>query len=144
MTMQPVMDQWVKFWNTGDFDNIENILHEDFVLRTTPKFEAIEGIEGCQEYIQMFRTAYPDFSVSIDEVIYGEGGAAALWTVDATNTGEGRFPPTGKHATIQGISIHHFKDGKLLDVWIAQNSRYFLEQFGFQLMPPAPPAAEEE
>ncbi len=144
ITMQPVMDQYVKFWNTGDFENIENILHENFEMRTTPKYEVIEGIEGFKEYVQMFRTEFPDFTVVIDEVMYTDGQAAALWTVDATNTGEGRFQMTGIHVTIQGISYHHFKDGKILDVWIAQNDSYFLQQLGFQLIPPAQPAAEEE
>ncbi len=144
VTMQPIIDQYLKFWNTGDFENIENIMHEDFVLRTTPKYEAVEGLEAFKEYVQYFRTGYPDFTVVIDEVMYDEGRATMLWTVDATHTGESDIPTTGKHVTIQGISFHHFKDGKMLDVWIAQNDQYFLEQIGFQMMPPAPPAVEEK
>lgn len=135
--LKPIIDKYVEFWNTGKFDGIKEILHPDFELRITPKFEPEKGIESFKESVTKWRKAYPDFNIEINEIVYGIDKAAARWTITATNTGEGWFPPTGKHVEVIGISIIHFENRKIKDEWIAGNNGYWLQQLGFKIVPPS-------
>jgi predicted ester cyclase len=125
------MDQYLKYWNTGDFTGIETVLHPEFELRMTPKYEAKIGIEAFKADVAYWRQAYPDFTIKEDEVIWGKNAAAVRWTITATNTGEGQSPPTGKQVIVPGMSILHFSDGKIKDEWIASNNGYWMEQLGY-------------
>lgn len=135
------IDKYVEYWNTGQFDGINDLLCEDFELRMTPQFESEKGIDTFMESITNWRKAYPDFHITIDELIFSNEAVAGRWTIKATNTGSGSHPPTGKRIEVSGISIFHFVDGKIKDEWIASNNYYWLKQLGFTLV--APPFEEE-
>jgi steroid delta-isomerase-like uncharacterized protein len=132
----PLLEKYLTFWNTGEFQGIENVLHSDFELRMTPKYEPESGIDLFKENVTKWRTAYPDFHIDVKEVFHSENGAAAIWEATATNTGEGMHPPTGKSVNVTGMSIFHFKDGKIKDEWIASNNGYWMQQLGFKIVPP--------
>jgi len=135
--LKPLVDKYVEIWNTGNTEGIEEIIHPDFELRMTPKFEPEKGIEKFKESVKKWRTIYPDFHITIHEVVYDVDKAAARWTITATHTGEGWGPPTGKQVEVMGISIIHFKDGKVKDEWIAGNNLYWMQQLGYKLVPPS-------
>ncbi|MEK6756482.1 MAG: ester cyclase [Bacteroidota bacterium] len=82
------------------------------------------------------RTAYPDFTITLDEVIYAKDKVAVRWTIHATNTGPGSHPPTGKAVSVPGMSILHVASGKIVDEWIASNDLYWMQQLGFEIVPP--------
>jgi len=134
--LKPLVDTYVEYWNTGEFSGVEDILHPEFDLRMTPRFVAERGIESFKETVTKWRTAYPDFHIRIDELLFDENRAAARWTITATNTGSGWHPPTGKRVEVTGISIVHFKDGKIKDEWIAGNNGYWMHQLGFKFVSP--------
>ena len=131
------IDKYVEFWNTGNFNDIHDILCEDFELRMTPQFESIPGIDSFMEEVTSWRKAYPDFNITIDETIYSNNALTLRWTITATNTGTGSHPPTGKRIKVPGMSIFHFANGKIKDEWIASNNYYWLKQLGFTLSPPS-------
>jgi len=131
------IDKYVEFWNTGQFENINDVLCEDFELRMTPKFESEKGIDTFMENVTNWRKAYPDFHITIEEVLYADSAAAARWIIEATNTGYGNHPPTGKRVEVPGMNIIHFKDGKIKDEWIASNNYLWLKQLGFTIEPPS-------
>ncbi len=132
-----LINQYVKFWNTGEFDGIEEILSKDFELRSSPKFESEVGIETFKEKIRSLRKAYPDFHLAIDEAIYSENAATGRWTVTATNTKSSKNPATSKKIKVSGMSILHFSEEKIKDEWIANNDYYWLQQLGYTFTPPS-------
>ena len=131
----PIIERYVNIWNTGNFNGINEILDREFELKMAPTFKPEKGIELFKVQIQQTRTAYPDFNIVLNEIVYDKDKIAALWTIKATNTGMGGNPPTGKKVNIQGISIIHFKNGKILDEWIAYDTGYWLKQLGSQMAP---------
>lgn len=134
---ESMIDQYVNYWNTGQFDRINNLLCEDFELRMTPQYEPELGIDAFIESVTSWRSAYPDFHIKIDEILYSNTAATVRWTITATNLGEGSHPPTGKRIEVPGISIFHFKSNKIKDEWIASNNYYWLQQLGFTLEAPS-------
>ena len=134
--LSSLVEKYVEYWNTGEFAGIEEVLHPGFELRMTPEFIPEKGIDAFKESIIKWRSAYPDFHIDIEELIYDSDKVAALWTISATNTGVGTHPPTGKHIEVRGMSIIHFEGGKIRDEWIASNSLFWMTQLGFKLIPP--------
>jgi len=130
------IDKYVGYWNTGQFDGIENVMSEDFELLESPGYIPQKGIELFKQIIREMRTAYPDFHLVIDETVYGKDKIALIWSIVATNTGPGKIPPTGKMLKGQGISVIHFKDGKIKDEWLANNNLLWMTQLGFSVVPP--------
>lgn len=80
------INKYVEFWNTGQFDGIQNILSEDFEIRATPLFEPEKGIDSFKESILNVRESYPDFHITVDEIIFSSNAAAARWTIQASST----------------------------------------------------------
>jgi steroid delta-isomerase-like uncharacterized protein len=134
--LKPIINTYIEVWNTGDLDALDEIVDPQFEYRITPEFEAHTGIDSLKQLVTYYRTAYPDFHISVDEEIYTSDKVALIWTINATNTGPGIFPPTGKHINVQGMSIYHFTDGKISDEWIAGNNLLWFQQLGFTLTPP--------
>jgi len=134
--LAPIIEKYVNYWNTGEFDGIEEILHNDFEMRVTPSFTPKAGIEHFKKSILHIRKTYPDFNIVLDEVLYDKDKAAAIWTIRGTHLGEGDLPPTGKKLQVSGISIVHFVAGKIKDEWISNNDLSWLKQLGYKIVPP--------
>ena len=132
-----LIDKYVKYWNTGNFEGIDEVLHQDFELFATPTYDAESGIEKFMEVITKSRTAYPDFHIRLDEEIYGDNEGAVRWTITATHTGQGNMAPTEKRVEVKGISLFHIVDNKIKDEWVAGNDLHWLQQLGFTLTPPS-------
>lgn len=122
--------KYVEYWNTGQFEGIENILSDSFEIRTTPEFEPELGIKAFKESIINVRKLYPDFNLTIDEEFYTTNAAVARWTIKATSV-------TGLIIVNKGMSIAHFVDGKIKDEWIANNDLNWLSQLGYTVLPPS-------
>lgn len=131
-----LITKYTAYWNTGQFEGIEDVLHEEFEMKMTPKYESEIGIDLFKENVTKWRTAYPDFQIEEKEIFYTEKQAGLIWVITATNTGEGWHPPTNKAIKIMGMSIIHFKDGKIKDEWIASNNGYWMHQLGFKIISP--------
>ena len=129
--VESLVDRYVMFWNTGNFDGIEEVMHPDFTLRMSPEFEPRQGLEGFMSEVRKWRTGYPDFNVVIDDMIHTDSSIASRWTITATNTGEGTHPPTGKTVRVTGMSMVHLKDGKIFEEWISGNDYSWMQQLGF-------------
>jgi predicted ester cyclase len=71
----------------------------------------------------------------VDEAIYGSERVAAIWTIRATNTGAGPRPPTGRSVEVTGMSVIHFRDGKIRDEWIAGKDFEWYRQLGYEMVP---------
>ena len=134
--LKPLVDKYNEVWQTGNVDELDAIMDENFIRHSDPLTSA-EGLYNLKKVINEFKTAYPDVKIVSEEEIYSENRHAGRWSVTATNTGPGAMPPTGKSVKYWGNTIIHFKNGKMVEEWDASNTQQLLEQLGFTMMPPA-------
>lgn len=124
------------FWNAGTLEVLDDALDPDVVSHISGQ-PGLRGLMAYKERVAKVRTAFPDFHVTLDEVI-GEGDTIATrWTIQSTYTGPEPsmpVPPTGKRATFTGTWVGHFRDGKLVEDWYTYDTLDFLQQLG--AMPP--------
>src|SRR5437867_1107007 len=72
--------------------------------------------------ISRLRTALPDFHASIEDIVAEGDKVAVRWTIRGTNRGTielesgETLPPTGKHVSLAGMDIYHFRGGKIVEL----------------------------
>jgi steroid delta-isomerase-like uncharacterized protein len=141
---QALVEGYIDAWDTGNFENLERIVHPDFEFRLTPQYEALVGLDSLKAEIGRYHTAYPDFHIEVLEAVYSENAAAVRWTITATHSGPGWLPPTGKQVDVMGLSLIHFEEGKMKDEWVAGNNLLWFQQLGYTLLPPEIETEAEE
>ncbi|MBT8281369.1 MAG: ester cyclase [Muriicola sp.] len=124
-------------WNKGEFSALNRIVGEEFV-RNLNGLEVANGRIELEAYIQNYIKAFPNLRITITKLIEKEGKVALEWTFKGTNTGVfAEFIPTGKKATVSGVSMMTFNSqGKLIQENTYYNELYLLQQLGFTLNPP--------
>jgi steroid delta-isomerase-like uncharacterized protein len=95
------------------------------------------GPEGYKQLVSTYRAIYPDIRMAVVDDLIAEGDkVVGRWTAQGTNTGELMgMPPTGKQATITGISIFTIAGGQVTDQWVSWDTLGMLQQLGVVPMP---------
>jgi len=100
-----------------------------------------DGPEGVKKTITYLRSVFPDFKITIDEVVVSGDKVWARQRGGGTNLG--RFaghPPTGKKAFIDVIDVCRFEGGKMVEHWGVPDQLGMMMALGL-ITPPARPAA---
>ena len=89
------------------------------------------GREGVKQLTNMFRSAFPDFKATIDDMI-GEGDkVVARQTWSGTHKGEFMgVPPTGKKVSFGVIDIVRIAGGKVVEHWGQMDGMGMMKQLG--------------
>jgi len=117
--------------NAGDIDGFGECLAEDFV-----EHEEMPGLEpskeGVKQLFHMYRAAFPDLRMDVQDVLVS--GDKAVARVRATGTHQGEFlgmPATGKSVDVQLIDITRFgDDGVALEHWGVFDALSLMQQLG--------------
>src|SRR5581483_8359871 len=76
------------------------------------------GADGELELIGGYRRAFPDLTFTVHEQLVDGDRVASRWTATGTHEGEfGGIAPTGRRATVGGISVVRFDGGRVKSVW---------------------------
>jgi predicted ester cyclase len=79
----------------------------------------------------MYRAAFPDLQIRIDDIIAEGQMVAFRWTSSGTHRGElFGTQPTGKQITTSGISILRTAGGKVAEDWVNWDTLGLLQQIG--------------
>lgn len=108
-------------WNKGNLKIADELLAADLRdwdaarLSYDPSDpEAGQGLEGFKELVKMFRNAFPDVYLTIDDMIAERDRVVVRWTARGTHRGDLKgIAPTGRRITVTGIDIHRIKRGKI-------------------------------
>jgi steroid delta-isomerase-like uncharacterized protein len=118
-------------WSEGHLDVIDELFADDFVATIVGAPEQIRGPQGFREFVVMYRTAFPDLRITVDEQFAEGETVVTRWTATGTNEGELMgIPATGKQATTAGININRISNGKLVEGWGLFDQLGLLQQLG--------------
>jgi steroid delta-isomerase-like uncharacterized protein len=125
----------------GRLEILEEICAADFVDHDPIQGE--RGLDGVKETIRGYRDAFPDLSVTVDDIFTSGDKVVIRWS--AQGTFENEFlgqPPTHEEGDpIQGIGIDRFdEDGKLAEAWAQWDVLTFMRQLGLLPAPAEAPA----
>ncbi len=123
---------WEEVWNQGNLAVVDELIAADFDGHPAPSDADFgRGPTGQKQLVGLYRGAFPDMRMSIDDMT-AEGDRVALrWTARGTNTGEMMgMPATGKPATVTGIVINRLAGGKIAEGWTNFDALGMLQQLG--------------
>ena len=100
---------------SGDLATLDRFFAPDVVSHNMPPgFPA--GIEGVRRFFETFRTAFPDVTVRVDEVVAESDRAAVATTIEGTHRGELLgLAPTGRRVAVTGIDIVRVREGRIVE-----------------------------
>ena len=116
--------------NTGDPAMAEAVVHPHFVDHTNPPGMQ-EGLDGHQQILKLFRSAFPDVKWTIQEML-ADGDKVAMRLVwHGTHTGSFfGIPATGKLVEVQGTHIVRIEDSKVIEHWGNDDDLGLMRQIG--------------
>jgi steroid delta-isomerase-like uncharacterized protein len=120
---------WEEVWK-GKLDVADEILDKSFVGHSLG-VELPPGPEGFKQFVSIFRSAFPDIHVTIEDQIAEEDKVVTRWTVRMTHKGELMgIPATGKQVVVTGISINRFVGDKSVEAWDNWDELGMMQQLG--------------
>ena len=101
----------------GNLAVVDEVYAPDYVDHNAPPLPD-PGVEGFKQRVTMFRTAFPDASVTIEDQIAEGDRVVTHWTGHGTHTGEfAGGAPTNKEITVTGMSVDRIVNGKIVESW---------------------------
>lgn len=119
-----------EIWGRWDVDAARELIAEEYVDRNP-----VPGVgadrEGLITVVRMLGTAFPDATITIEDLIAEGDKVVDHWTVHGTHQGEFfSIPATGKPFTLTGMDIHRIRDGQIVETWHVEDILGLMRQLG--------------
>ncbi len=99
------------------------------VLSPSPGFRG--GREGVKQALAMISGAFPDWWVTVEDMIAEGDKVVTRYTGQGTQRGEFMgIPATGKRVTTTVIDIFRIADGKVAEAWVEADNLGLMQQLG--------------
>ena len=118
-------------WEVVDnLDILDEVYASDLVWHEPD--QDVHGLEEARQFVTMYKTAFPDLNVTVEDVISEGDNVVTRYTIRGTHQGEiEEFgPPTGRQMELQGITVHRIADGKIVEEWERYDNLSLLQQLG--------------
>ena len=121
-------------FNEGKFDLVDQLVAPDAVNHDPAqpaRLQSLHGPEAQRRIVEMYRAAFPDVRITVDEVIEEGDRVALRWHAEGTHRGELEgLAPTGVRTTVTGISLDHWREGKVVETWTQWDNLGMARQLG--------------
>ena len=118
-------------FNRGDMSLVDELFAPDFVEHEELPPGIPPGREAVKQLSTMFRSAFPDFKLTIDDMIAEDDKVVVRSTWSGTHKGEFMgIPPTGKSVSFGVIDIVRIAGGKFVEHWGQMDSMGMMQQLG--------------
>lgn len=129
---QAAVRRWVEEgWNQGHLALVDELYAPDYALHDPSLPQTLRGIEPFKQFVQGYRGAIPDIRFTIEQMLAEGDTVVWRWTARGTHRGDLMgIPPTGKTATVTGITISRFANGRWAEDWLNWDTLGLLQQLG--------------
>jgi steroid delta-isomerase-like uncharacterized protein len=121
-------------FNEGKFELVDRLVASDAVNHdpaTPAQMRGVRGPEVVKRMATMYRAAFPDLRITVDDVIAADDKVVLRWHSEGTHRGElAGLAPTGAHGSVTGMTIDRWKDGKVVEAWAEWDNLGLARQLG--------------
>jgi len=120
-----------ELWNKGDLSLADQFFTPNYTHHdpATPDFG--RGPESEKKRASLYRTAFPDLRLTIENIISEGDTVMARWSCHGTHKGDlGGIAPTGKRIDFTGDSVARLSGGKLAEGWVNWDALGLMQQLG--------------
>ena len=105
-----------EIFGEGKLEVADEIIADDYVGYDPALPEPTRGREALKQVAAGYRAAFSDLTCTVDQQVAEGDTVVTRWTATGTHDGElFGVAPTGKQATITGVSIERVVDGKIVE-----------------------------
>ena len=118
-------------YDKGNLAALDELFATNFVWHYAPPGVAPNREGYKQENVTNVRAAFTDIQCTVEDMVSEGEKVAVRWAWRGTHTGEfWGSVPTGKQATMSGISILRIVGGKIVEEWSESDNLGFMQQLG--------------
>ena len=117
-----------EIFNEGQLHKLDELIAPSYVLHDAPPGTP-KGREAIRQVVTMFRSAFPDLKVVIEEMIAEGNKMCVRATTRGTHKGTiFGIPATGKAVAMTGLTT--VRDGRLVESWVKNDVMGLMKQLG--------------
>ncbi len=118
-------------WNKGYVPVADELFAPTYTHHDSSTPDVGRGPESEKKRVSLYRNAFPDLRLTIEDLIAEGETVMARWSCRGTHKGDlNGIAPTGKQFTISGISIARFASGKMVEGWVNWDALGLMQQLG--------------
>jgi steroid delta-isomerase-like uncharacterized protein len=118
-------------WNKGNLPVADELFAQNYSHHDSSTPEFGRGPESEKKRATLYRTAFPDVRLTIEDIIAEGETVTARWSCKGTHKGDlSGIAATGKQFTISGISVTRFASVKMVDAWVNWDALGLMQQLG--------------
>ena len=119
-----------EIFNEGNLAAADELIASNYVYRL-PGRPDIHGPEGFKQMVTMYRTAFPDLQVTIEDMIAEGDKVVHRLTMRGTHKGDFMgVAPTGKQVTLSALTVSRFEGGKEVEASSFMDTLAMYQQMG--------------
>src|SRR3989442_3119382 len=118
-------------WNKGNLPVTDELFAPNYAHHDSSTPDVGRGPESEKKRATLYRTAFPDLRLTIEDIIAEGETVTARSSCKGTHKGDlSAIAPTGKQFTISGISIARITNGKMVECWVDRHALGLMQQLG--------------
>ncbi len=118
-------------WNGGNLAVVDEIVATDYVGHDPSYPQPIRGPEGFKQWVMTARMAFPDFHITVEDLLAEGDRVVGRITMRGTHNGElAGLPPTGQSVEFSGIFVRRLEGDKFIEGWDMADMLGLLRQLG--------------
>ena len=125
-----ITETWAAAWDRGEVEALDGLLSPDYRRRSGPTDEG-QGLTEFKASIIAARSAFPDLTTTIDEIVVDGDRAAVRWHSGGRH--DRPFlgvPPTHRQVQVSGATFAHFQSGRIVEEFVTWDPRALLSALG--------------
>ena len=116
-----LMQRWFdEVWTRGRATAIREMVTDDVIIHGLSDTSGmpVTGVAAFDAFHSQFRSAFPDITITVEDLIAEGDKVVARCSVRAKHTGDSLgFAPTHADVEFNGIAIARISDGRIAEAW---------------------------
>jgi predicted ester cyclase len=126
-----VIARYAGKYNENRIDELDEVLHPDFVIHGVLGTEETLTFEEYQRFAERMVTAFPDMQYGNEAMIVEGDTVAVRSTMTGTHEGDlFGIQPTGNEIEVTELLFCRMQDGKVIEKWDLIDGLSLLQQLG--------------
>lgn len=126
-----VRQLYEEVWNKRRLELVDEIISPSHALHDPNLSGSAVGPEAYKRQVTRFITAFPDLHFTVEDIVGEKEKLAVAWTISGTHKGEFMgVPATNKKVSVDGITINHIADAKIMDSYVSWDAWGMMQQLG--------------
>jgi len=118
-------------WNKRRVELVDELISPSHALYDPNVSGSEVGPQAYKRQLVKWLKAFPDVRMTIEDIVGENEKIVVAWTLSGTHDGEfAGFPATNKKVSVEGVTINHVVNGKVIDSLVTWDALGFMKQLG--------------